>query len=208
MKDVGSNVRKKKKIRRSVTKKLNNQSIKIMYSNIQGVTRKRESLMYIMEELECDVCLLAETMTCTIRFEGCRCITARKSVGQNVCIILRNKLVNNVVLKLYEPNDIANMIGIRLEMMNKNVRFYTAHLKQQSVTSRDDIVDQFEEVRKQFQYANDCKEGIIMAFDANVHVGADIIQGSTEIQDWGGKLLMEIIKEEKMENLVVEYLLT
>ena len=35
-----------------------------------------------------------------------------------------------------------------------------------------------------------------MAFDANVHVGADIIQGSTEIQDWGGKLLMEIIKEE------------
>ena len=81
------------------------------------------------------------------------------------------------------------MIGIRLEMMNKNVRFYTAHLKQQSVTSRDDIVDQFEEVRKQFQYANDCKEGIIMAFDANVHVGADIIQGSTEIQDWGGKLL-------------------
>ena len=35
----------------------------LMYSNIQGITKKRDSLINIMDELKCDVCLLAETMT-------------------------------------------------------------------------------------------------------------------------------------------------
>ena len=151
-----------------------------------------------MEELDCDICLLAETMTRSVKLEGCRCITARKSVGQNMCIVLRNSLTNNTVLKLYEPNEIANMMGIRIELVNTNLRVYTAHLKQQSANSRDDIREQFEEVHKQFQYANDSKEGIIMAFDSNVHVGGDVITGCPDVQDWGGKLLMDIVKEENL----------
>ena len=169
-----------------------------MYNNIQGITKKKDSLVYIMEELDADVCLLAETMTCNVKVEGCRCITARKSVGQNVCIILRNDIVNNRLLKLYEPNNVANMIGVRIELMSRNLRIYTAHFKQQSGNSREDIVDQFEEMRKQFQYAHDSKEGMIMAFDANVHVGADNIPGCTDLQDWGGRLLMEIIESENL----------
>ena len=150
------------------------------------------------EELDCDICLLAETMTSQVKVPGCRCITPRKSVGQNVCIILRKQIMNGRIIKLYEPSEIANMMGIRIEMMNKGIRIYTAHLKQQSTNARDVITDQFEEIRKQFDYANSCEEGIIMAFDANVHVGADVIVGCPDQQDWGGKLLMEIVKDENL----------
>ena len=169
-----------------------------MYSNIQGYTKKCESLLYIMEEIDCDICLLAETMTRKIKIDGCQCITANKSIGQNVCIIVRNNLVNNIMTKLYEPNETVNMIGIRVELLNSSLRIFTAHLKQQSTNTRVDIMEQFEEVRKQFRYANECCEGIIMAFDANVHVGSQGIPGCKDNQDWGGSLLMSIINEENL----------
>ena len=86
-----------------------------MYSNIQGYTKKKESLSFIMEELDCDLCLLAETMTRNVKLKGSRCFTANKSVGQNVCIIVRNRLVDNDIIKMYEPNDNINLIGIRIE---------------------------------------------------------------------------------------------
>ena len=83
--------------------------LNIMYSNIQGITKKKESLIDIMEEADCDICLLAETMTNKIKIPGCRCVTSRKSIGQNVSIILRKEIMNERIIKLYEPNDIANM---------------------------------------------------------------------------------------------------
>ena len=48
------------------------------------------------------------------------------------------------------------------------------------------------------QYANDCNEGIIMAFDANVHVGGQVIAGCLDAQDWAGKLLVELIEDEDL----------
>ena len=192
--------KRKSKVKRSKRNNKNEKILKIMYSNIQGVTKKKESLIEIMEDVDCDICLLAETMTNTFKIPGCRCITSRKSVGQNVCIILRRDIKNERLIKLYEPNDTANMIGIRIACMNKGIRIYTAHLKQLSTNSRDEIKDQFEEVRNQFNFANSCGEAMIMMFDANVHVGNAVIDGCPEKQDWGGKLLMGIVEE---ENLVV-----
>ena len=145
--------KRKNKVRRSSKNKNDKQILNIMYSNIQGLTRKKESLLEIMEEVGCDLCLLAETMTSNVKISGCRCVPPRKSVGQNVCIVLRNEIMNEKIIRLYEPNETANMIGIRIEMLNTGIRIYTAHLKQQSKNSRDEITDQFEEVRNQFTFA-------------------------------------------------------
>ena len=191
---------KRKKIRRSVKKKKEKEILNIMYSNIQGVTKKKESLLHIMDELDIDICLLAETMTNSVKIAGCRCFTANKSIGQNVCIIIRNRLIDNDIIKLFEPNETINLIGIRLEMMNSCIRIYTAHLKQQSVSTRDEITAQFDELKKQFQDAIKCNEGMLIVFDANVHIGKEIITGGIEEQDWGGKELMKLVKD---ENLVV-----
>ena len=187
----------KKKTRRSKKKK-NTETLTIVYSNIQGLTKKKESLDVIMEELECDVCLLAETMVCKAKINGTRCITASKSVGQNVCIVVRRNVKNNNIVKLYDPNDNANMIGIRIDMVNTSIRIYTAHLKQQSTNTWDEICNQFEEVRKQFQNATSSNESVIMIFDANVHVGSTCINGCLDKQDRGGKLLMQIVEEENL----------
>ena len=157
-------IRRKKKVRRSKKGKKQYETLKLMYSNIQGVTKKKESLLYIMEELECDICLLAETMTKNVELSGCRCINPIKSIGQNVCIILRNKLLNNEIIKLYEPNEVVNLMGIRVELMNSCLRLYTAHLKQQSACPREDILAQFEEIRRQFQDATKSNEGMLHGF--------------------------------------------
>ena len=110
--------KRKETVRRSKSGKKKDCVLSIMYSNIQGITKKKESLTDIMNEIDCDVCLLAETMTNKVKIAGCRCITSRNSVGQNVCIILRKNIMNERILKLYEQNDIVNMIGIRVELMN------------------------------------------------------------------------------------------
>ena len=189
---------KRKKIRRSVKKRKENAILNIMYSNIQGVTKKRESLVSIMEDLNVDICLLAETMTRCVKLSGCRCFTANKSIGQNVCVIVRNKIVDNEIIKLYEPNETINLIGIRIELMNSCLRVFTAHLKQQSVSTRDEIKAQFEEIRKQFQNASNCNEGMLLVLDANVHVGKEVIKGGIEDQDWGGSEFMNLVEDENL----------
>ena len=45
--------KKRKKVRRSTRRKTENEVINIVYSNIQGVTKKKESLLHIMNELQC-----------------------------------------------------------------------------------------------------------------------------------------------------------
>ena len=188
----------KKKIRRSGVNKKQNATINIIYSNIQGFTKKKESLIHIMEELDCDVCLLAETLLRDVKIKGCRCFTPNKSVGQNVCIVVRNKLIDKNIIKMYEPNEVINLIGIRIDLLGSGVRIYTAHLKQQSACSRDEIALQFEEIRKQFRDAIKSNEGMIMIFDANVHVGKEVIKGCMENQDCSGKVLMKMIKDENL----------
>ncbi len=169
-----------------------------MYSNIQGFTKKKESLCEIMDELDCDVCMLAETMVCKAKINGERCITANKSTGQNVCIVVRNRIKNNKITKLYDPNETANMIGVRIDLVSSSFRIYTAHFKQQSTNSRDEIIDQFEEVRMQFHNATCSNESILMVFDANVHVGGVCIERCSDMQDWGGKQLMQVVEEENL----------
>ena len=166
---------------RRVSKKL-----KILYSDIQRFTGKKTSIQDIMQIVDCDFCLLTETMTTNVKIEGLKCITAKKSVGQNVAIILRGAAAGLVPMKLYEPNETINMLGIRLEVAKNNYRrFYTAHMKQLSANEKEDILDQFEEIKMQFHQAQLSKEGMLMICDANVHVG-DGIPGCTDKQDWGG----------------------
>ena len=193
------NNKMKKSIRRGGKNKNMRQELNIMYSNVQGFSGKKKSLTEIFCKDEPDICLFAETMTKRTKVEGSKSINPVKSIGQNVAILLRRKLKNIKVVKIYEPSDTVNMIGIRFELKNNGVRLYTAHLKQLSVNSRATITDQFDEIRSQFRDANKSREGMLLVLDANVHVGSSGIRGYHDKQDWGGKALLELIKEEDLE---------
>ena len=117
----------------------------VLHSNIQGFTRKKESIKEILQRSNCDVCLLTETMTTNVKLHGMKCITPKKTVGQNVAIILRNQSAGLVPMILYEPYDTINMMGVRLELAKNNFkRFYTAHMKQISTKEKEAITNQFE----------------------------------------------------------------
>ena len=103
-----------------------------------------------MNALDANVVLLAETLTRKIALKDCKCICPKESVGQNVNVILSGKVTSYERMKLYDPNDVINMIGVRIEVRGIGVRFYTAHLKQQSKTPREEIAKQFDEMRTQF----------------------------------------------------------
>ena len=168
--------------------------IKIIYSNIQGFTGKKESIQEIIERSNCDICLLTETMTVNVKLSGMKCITSKKSVGQNVAIILRGQMAGNVPMKLYDPNEVINMLGIRLEVAKNNYqRFYTAHMKQVSINDKETIRNQFEEIKGQFRQASISKEPMLLICDANVHVG-DGIRGCKDKQDWAGLEFLQMIE--------------
>ena len=167
-----------------------------MYANVQGFTGKKTSVQYVMNNVGADVLMLAETMTRKPLLDGCESICPNKSVGQNVAIILPNKTCSYQKMKLYEPNETVNMIGVRLEIRTIGIRLYTAHLKQQSTNSKEEILCQFSEIQNQFRSANIGREGMLMIFDANVHVGPEGIRACKDVQDPGGKMLLSVVKEE------------
>lgn len=188
--------RKRKKVRRSLVKRRLNRQITVMFANIQGLRGKKTSLRHVMETTGAGIVMLAETMVRNVSLENCQCINPKVSVGQNVSIILAGKCCNVRKMKLYEPNDTINMLGVRLEVKNSAIRMYTAHMKQQSTNTRDDIKAQFDEIRYQFRSANLGREPMMLICDANVHVGGEEISGCQDSQDWGGKELMCMIREE------------
>ena len=51
-------------------------------------------------------------------------ITPHKSVGQNVVVVLRDKLKSQPVVKIYQPNQTINTVGDRFQTKNNNLRFY------------------------------------------------------------------------------------
>ena len=112
--------------------------------------------------------------------------------------LLRNGCESTNVMKLYEPNEDINMLGIRMELMNNYIRIFTAHLKQASKNSREIIEVQFDEIKKQFRQAEVMNELMIAIMDVNVHVGNEGIKGCKDNQDWCGKRMLEIISEEKL----------
>ena len=188
--------RSKKGCRRSMKSRNKSKSITLLYANIQGVRGKTTSLKHVMNLVGADLVLLAETMTRKVNIDGCVCICPKKSTGQNVSIIVNESCINQKKMKLYEPNETINMMGIRMEINQVGVRLYTAHLKQQSTNTREEIQSQFDEIRCQFKSANSAREPMLIAFDANVHVGKDGIKNCEDTQDWGGKLLLALIQDE------------
>ena len=166
-----------------------------MYANIQGVRGKKTSLKHVINTVDADLVLLTETMTRKVCLENYYCVNPKASVGQNVCIVLANSC-NNEKMKLYEPNETINMIGVRVVINGMGVRMYTAHMKQQSTNSRDDIRSQFDEIKSQFRSANLGREPMLLVCDANVHVGGEGIRKCRDDQDWGGKILLSLIKDE------------
>ena len=189
-------VSQKKKCRRSIAKKERYETVKIMYANVQGFTGKKTSLQYTMGAVHADVVLLTETMTRKVNVQGCQSVCPKESVGQNVAVILAGKMCSYNKMKLYEPNDLKNMLRIRLEVKGTGVRLYTAHLKQQSTHSTDEISSQFDELRNQFQSANTGREAMMIIFDANVHVGSQGVTRCNDAQDSGGRMLLSLVKEE------------
>ena len=185
-----------KKCRRSMVKKNGKKSVTLLYANIQGVRGKVSSLQHVMSTSGADIVFLTETMVRNVKVDGCQCINPKVSTGQNVSIVLAGKCRNKEKMKLYEPNESINMIGVRLVINGTGLRLYTAHMKQQSTNSREDIKIQFDEVRNQFRSATMGREPMILLCDANVHVGGDEINGCNDKQDWGGKELMSMVKEE------------
>ena len=167
-----------------------------MYANIQGVRGKKTSLKHTMDMVNADIVLLAETMTRNVSIENWQCINPKNSVGQNVSVLMSGTLSNSKKMKLYEPNETVNMLGVRVEVNGVGLRVYTAHLKQQSTNSRDDIRDQFDEIKNQFRSANDGREPMLFVCDANVHVGSAGIKDCKDVQDWGGKVMLSLIKDE------------
>ena len=186
-------ITKRKKCRRSKVKRNKNKGIILMYANIQGVRGKLTSLQHVMSTTGADIVLLSETMKKNVSIDGCQYINPKVSVGQNV-----NNVNNSVCkkMKLYEPNESLNMMGIRIQINNIGIRLYTAHMKQQSTTSREDIKIQFDEIKNQFRSANFGHEPMLLICDYNVHVGGIEIDGCKDAQDWGGKELMAMVKEE------------
>ena len=149
-----------------------------------------------MSTCNADIVLLAETMTKNVKIKGCECINPITSVGQNVSVVLRGRCTSSRKMKIFEPNESINMMGVRVEVQGWALRLYTAHLKQQSGNSRDDIKVQFDEIKMQFKSAAIGQEPMLLIGDANVHVGGDVITGCSDVQDWAGKELWSMLQEE------------
>ena len=173
--------------------------LKILYTNIQGFTGKMQSFKHIMDETDANIALLTETMTSRPKLDdkAYYCISPKKSTGQNVCIVLKGEYLICKRMKLYDQNELINMIGARIEIGNIGIRLYTAHLKQISSTDKDEIRRQFHEIQAQFKCARDSGEAMLLIMDSNVHVG-NAIKQCRDKQDWGGEEIMQLIKKEDL----------
>ena len=175
--------------------------MKILQTNCDGFTSKKESVEEIVEKRHTDVLLLNDTA-----LKGKRNVKIKNyfSYAKNrtkakggVATVIGNHLRQNTVKVAEGKEDTDEYIIVRLDHVVPAVNLVNIYGSQECRTSNDDILDGWSRLVKDIEEIISRGEAFLIMGDLNRAVGSDElgVHGNHDRVSYGGKLVRELIKE-------------
>ena len=187
-------IKKKRRVKR-IRKQINN--FRILYSNINGIKSKIESLEDIIEEEKPTVIAVVETKLAQMGdfdIPGYKTLMMnRDENGGGLMISVKDEL-KNIVVECEEKNEVGEAKWILIDNGRNKIRLGLLYAPQENKTSKKQLKVMYKELQEQVERARANKQEIILLGDFNCKVG-NIISGNHEEVSKGGKILLNMVEK-------------
>ena len=174
----------------------------LLYSNINGVRSKMESLIDIVEEKDPAIVLLAETKLDgedTIKLDGYQSYRLnRKESGGGVMFLVKDRL-KNILTEVAEYEEVGETKWIVIDNGRiPGIRIGILYAPQENKTKKQELQIMYKQLKEQVLEAKRKKQRIILAGDFNAKVGK-IIANNRDDETKSGKMLKEFIEKHELK---------
>ena len=186
----GKGESRRKKVRRGVKRNKSISGLKKcqgLYVNINGYKSKMESVKQLLEELDIDIVMLAETKVygaASIDIKGFQAfpVTRSRNKGGGLYIGIRHDFCQSVLI---DEGDNAEFISVRLCSQPSSIRLILSYGPQEK-ESENKRTDFYESLSIQIQRAQMEGDMVILVGDFNAKLGSDVIKGDilSNVKKW------------------------
>ena len=165
-----------KKIRRELT------NFKLMYSNINHLKSKMESLKSILEQTKPSVSALVETKIAVkeeMEMEGYTPYPMNRNEHGGGILLLVKKELKNLVVVVQEQVEVGEVMWITLSNNRNNIRIGVVYVPQEKDVKVDELKLMYKSIKEQVEEAKAKKEKVLIVGDFNGKVGITV-PGNTE----------------------------
>ena len=173
----------------------------MIYSNVNHVLSKIESLKIIIEEEKPAVVVLVETKLAVkgdIDIEGYRSWPMNRDQNGGGIIILIKKELKNIVLVNEKQQEVGEIMWITITNGRTNIRLGVVYAPQESETTVTRLKEMYKKISMQIEEAKKQNQNVVLVGDFNCKVGSTV-EGNTEKVSKGGKILLEMVNKQNMK---------
>ena len=176
-----------------------------MYLNVRGLKSKLESFIEKIMEVEPTVFCVTETRLhkdeeFDMESEGYAVYrNDRNNNGGGVLIGVKKEL-KNVCTIVENKKDIEESIWVLINNSRIQLRIGCIYAPQESRTSKEVLEKMYDSIQEQIEIAKERQQNVLMVGDLNCKVG-DVIQNNKTETTKDGRLLLKMVKENKMSLL-------
>ena len=172
----------------------------MLYVNINGYKSKMESVKQLLEELDIDIVMLAETKVysaASIDIKGFQAfpVTRSRNKGGGLYVCIRHGFCQSVLI---DEEDNAEFISVRLCSQPSSIRLMLSYGPQEK-ESENKRTDFYESLSIQIQRAQIEGDMVILVGDFNAKLGSDVKKGDIHSMSKNGQLLWDVIKTFNLE---------
>ncbi len=166
-----------------------------MYSNINGLQCKKESLLSVVEEKQPTVIALVETKLAEkeeFKVPGYETKKMnRDEHGGGVMLLVKEEL-KNIIVEIDENKEVGEAKWITIDNGRNRIRMGILYAPQENKTPVKKLKVMYRNLQDQIRKAKKENQEVLLMGDFNCKVG-DVIPGNTEEVTKGGKMLMKMV---------------
>ena len=170
-------------------------NFRVLYSNINGIKSKSESLKNIVEEKKPTVVMLVETkleIEDDFKIEGYTTHKMNRNENGGGVMILVKEELKNITVEVADRNEIGEAKWISINNGRTNVRIGVLYAPQEHRTSVQQLKIMYNDLKEQIQKAKINKQEVLLIGDFNAKVGELVTNNHTEVSK-SGKLLIKLL---------------
>ena len=167
----------------------------MIYSNINHVKSKIESLKRIIDEEKPVVVALVETKLAekeSITIDGYEPFKMnRNEYGGGVMILVKNK-VKNIVVVVEENKEVGEIMWVTISNGRTNIRMGLVYAPQENETKVAELKTMYKSISGQVKKAKEKKQNLLLIGDFNCKIGS-VVKKNTEEITRGGNMLLDMV---------------
>ena len=173
----------------------------MLYSNINHLKSKIESLEHIIDDSKPTVVALVETKLGEkeeIKIQGYKPLPMNRDKNGGGVMLLVRKEIQNITVLIEKQTDIGEVMWVVISNGRYNIRMGIVYAPQECKSTVPQLKTMYKGIRNHVKEAKVKKQNLLIVGDFNCKIGGTI-SGNTDEVTKGGKILADLVDKEDLK---------